>query len=122
MKSDLAARLADDLLCAPGDLHRQALKQHVVVAELPHLLREVKRAVGSRFGLWADTPSGFIEDVLGETIWSKQRQIVDSVLDAERITVPAVFGVGKTWIAARLCAWAGCVNPAGSSARTAATR
>ncbi|MYX26801.1 hypothetical protein GTY75_08985 [Streptomyces sp. SID8381] len=114
VKSNLAARLADDLLRAPVELRRQALKQHVGVAELPHLLREVERAVGSRFGLWADTPSGFIEDCLGETIWSKQRQIVDSVLTAKRIAVPAGFGVGKTWIAARLCAWAGCVNPAGT--------
>lgn len=114
VKSQLAARLADDLLRAPVDLRRQALKADISTTELPHLMREVERATGSRFGLWADTPSGFIEDVLGETIWSKQREIVDSVLHHKRVAVPAGFGVGKTWIAGRLTAWAGAVNAPGT--------
>ncbi|MFF9192612.1 hypothetical protein [Streptomyces rochei] len=114
VKSNLAARLADDLLRAPVPLRRRALKDDVSAAELPILLVEVERATGSRFGLWADSPSGFIEDVLGETIWSKQRDIVDSILDYKRVAVPAGFGVGKTWIAGRLTAWAGAVNPPGT--------
>ncbi|MFE1296581.1 hypothetical protein [Streptomyces sp. NPDC058731] len=43
-----------------------------------------------------DTPSGFIEDVLGESIWSRQREIVDATPFKKRIAVPAGLGVGKT--------------------------
>lgn len=47
-------------------------------------------------------------------IWSRQREIVDAVPGHKRIAVPAGFGVGKTWIAGRLVAWAGAVNAPGT--------
>ena len=47
--------------------------------EIKFLLVESMRELGTAFGLWADTPSGFVQDVLGETIWSVQREILDTV-------------------------------------------
>lgn len=109
-----AANVADVLLRAPVPARRRAFKQDISARERPYVMREVERATGSMYGLWHDTPSGFIEDVLGESIWSRQREIVDAVPFHKRTAVPAGFGVGKTWIAGRLCAWAGSVNAPGT--------
>ncbi|MDV6291339.1 hypothetical protein R2F25_38660 [Streptomyces sp. UP1A-1] len=109
-----AANVADILLRAPAPDRRRAFKHALTARERPHVMREVERATGSMYGLWHDTPSGFIEDVLGESIWSRQREIVDAVPFHKRIAVPAGFGVGKTWIAGRLVAWAGAVNAPGT--------
>jgi hypothetical protein len=78
------------------------------------VLAEVEREMGTKYALWADTPSGFVEDVLGEAIWSKQREVLDSVVTAKRTAVPAGFGVGKTWLAGRLVGWAGSVHAPGT--------
>ncbi|MGW3028491.1 hypothetical protein [Streptomyces sp. NPDC001221] len=109
-----AANVADILLRAPVPARRQAFRDQITARERPYVMREVERATGSMYGLWHDTPSGFIEDVLGESIWSRQREIVDAVPFHKRIAVPAGFGVGKTWIAGRLVAWAGAVNAPGT--------
>ncbi|MFJ1552759.1 hypothetical protein [Streptomyces mirabilis] len=109
-----ASNVADLLLRAPAAARRRAFKHDISARERPHVMREVERATGSMYGLWHDTPSGFIEDVLGESIWSRQRDIVDAVPFKKRIAVPAGFGVGKTWIAGRLVAWAGAVNAPGT--------
>ncbi|WFB83764.1 MULTISPECIES: hypothetical protein [Streptomyces] len=109
-----ASNVADLLLRAPATARRHAFKHDISTRERPHVMREVERATGSMYGLWHDTPSGFIEDVLGESIWSRQRDIVDAVPFKKRIAVPAGFGVGKTWIAGRLVAWAGAVNAPGT--------
>ncbi|MFF8696192.1 hypothetical protein ACF08W_28675 [Streptomyces sp. NPDC015144] len=112
--SRYASNVADILLRAPAADRRRAFKEDISARERPYVMREVERATGSMYGLWHDTPSGFIEDVLGESIWSRQREIVDAVPFHKRIAVPAGFGVGKTWIAGRLVAWAGAVNAPGT--------
>ncbi|MFJ4880152.1 hypothetical protein ACIP93_33760 [Streptomyces sp. NPDC088745] len=109
-----ASSIADLLLRAPVSARRHAFKNDISARERPYVMREVERVTGSAYGLWHDTPSGFIEDVLGESIWSRQREIVDAVPHHTRTAVPAGFGVGKTWIAARLVAWAGATNPVGT--------
>lgn len=47
----------------------------------------------------------WIEQVLGDQLWDKQREIARSIHDNERVAVPAAFGVGKTFLAARLALW-----------------
>ncbi|MER7761529.1 hypothetical protein [Streptomyces sp. NPDC097619] len=113
VRSSDAASTADLLLRAPVPARRAAIKT-LSPAELTHVLTEVERETGSLYGLWHDTPSGFIEDCLGESIWSKQREIVDAIPFNKRVACPAGFGVGKTWIAGRVVAWAGAVNPPGT--------
>ncbi|MFD5856090.1 hypothetical protein [Streptomyces chartreusis] len=109
-----ASNVADILLRAPVADRRHAFKYDISARERPYVMREVERATGTMYGLWHDTPSGFIEDVLGESIWSRQREIVDAVPFHKRVAVPAGFGVGKTWIAGRLVAWAGSVHAPGT--------
>ncbi|MFH8419366.1 hypothetical protein [Streptomyces collinus] len=49
-------------------------------------------------------PGRLHRGLLGESIWSRQRETVDAVPFKKRIAVPVGFGVGKTWIAGRLVA------------------
>ncbi|MFJ5121896.1 hypothetical protein [Kitasatospora sp. NPDC088548] len=122
VRSKDAANVADLLLRAPVAARRATVKT-LGARELGYVVREVRREQGTLYGLWADTPSGFTEDVLGETIWSKQRDVLDAVVNHKRVAVPAGFGVGKTWLAGRLVAWMGCVNPPGTAVIvTTATR
>lgn len=50
-------------------------------------------------------PVWWIENVLGQTLWDKQKDICYSIRDNERTAVPASFGVGKTFISACLALW-----------------
>jgi len=50
-------------------------------------------------------PSLFCKEILGETPYDLQAEIMDSILESKRIAVAAANGVGKTWAAARLAAW-----------------
>jgi hypothetical protein len=118
-----AANVADILLRAPVAARRHAFKHDISVRERPYVMREVERATGSLYGLWRDTPSGFVEDVLGESIWSLQREVLDALVDHKRVAVPAGFGVGKTHLAARAAVWFVNVYPVGTAlCITTATR
>lgn len=93
--------------------------------ERTFVFSEVQRETGSLYGLWHDDPAGFIEDVLGETMWNRQRQMVEALAlpGVKRVAVPAGFGVGKTFSAGRLTAWAGATNAVGTiKVVTTATR
>lgn len=54
---------------------------------------------------YANDPIGFIERGLGETLWSKQREILESVRDNKRTAVPACHAPGKSHLSARIVAW-----------------
>ena len=58
-----------------------------------------------RFRKWADDPVGFVTEALGETLWTRQRAILESVRDNKRTAVPACHAPGKSHIAARAVAW-----------------
>ncbi|MGW2550067.1 hypothetical protein [Streptomyces sp. NPDC001635] len=118
-----ASNVADILLRAPVAARRHAFKHDISARERPYVMREVERATGSMYGLWRDTPSGFVEDVLGESIWSLQREVLDALVDHKRVAVPAGFGVGKTHLAARAAVWFVNVYPIGTAlCITTATR
>ena len=51
------------------------------------------------------SPLEFIHGRLGEHVWSKQRDVADSVVVNRRTAVKASHGVGKSWLAGRLVAW-----------------
>ncbi len=87
------------------------------------LLRASKREAGTEYGIWVDDPVGFVERVLGETTWSKQREVLRSIPLNKRTAVPSAFGTGKTHIAARAALWRSLVFPFGTSLTvTTATR
>lgn len=50
-------------------------------------------------------PVGWCENRLGEFLWSKQRQIIESVRDNRRTAVKSCHNAGKSWIASRAAAW-----------------
>ena len=50
-------------------------------------------------------PVGWCQDRLGEFLWSKQRQIAESVRDNRRTAVKSCHNAGKSWIASRIAAW-----------------
>lgn len=68
-----------------------------------------------RYRRWADDPVGFVTHALGETVWSKQREILESVRDNKRTAVPACHAPGKTWLAARAVAWWVTCHPPGTA-------
>lgn len=102
-----------DLLDLPVPARRQVIAS-LGERELSFVLQETLRETGSLYGLWHDAPSGFVEDVLGETMWSLQRQIIDAIPHHKRVAVPAGFGVGKTHISARAVVWFCNVFPVGT--------
>lgn len=73
--------------------------------ETGELLAAVHYELGTPFGLWFDDPVGFVELALGETLWSRQKDVCRSVVDHERTAVPSCHGAGKSHLAARLVAW-----------------
>lgn len=100
VRSNDASSVASALLDLPPGPRRKVIAD-LSPRELSFVLLETQRATGSLYGLWRDTPSGFVEDILGETVWSRQREILDAVMKYKRTAVPAGYGVGKTHLAAR---------------------
>lgn len=66
--------------------------------------------------LWP-TPHPFLEDPVGWArakrgafLWSKQREIAESVRDNRYTAVPSAHDMGKSWVAANVLAWFGDVH------------
>lgn len=60
-------------------------------------------------------PVGWVKARLGEDLWSKQAEILESVRDNRRTAVHSCHGAGKSHIAARAIAWWIDVHPPGSA-------
>lgn len=60
-------------------------------------------------------PVGWVRDRLGEFLWSKQREIAQSVVEHRRTAVRSAHDIGKSFIASRLAAWWVDVHPPGSA-------
>ncbi len=58
-----------------------------------------------RWERYGQDPVGFVHDVLGETTWSRQREILAAVARSPRVAVPASHSVSKTHTAARIVSW-----------------
>jgi hypothetical protein len=54
---------------------------------------------------YLNDPQKWIQDTLGESTWSKQREILQSVQNNRYTTVKSCHGPGKSYTAARLVAW-----------------
>lgn len=59
-------------------------------------------------------PVRFVTEALGEEVWSKQVEILESLRDHKRTAVPACHAPGKSHIAARAIAWWVAVHPPGT--------
>lgn len=54
---------------------------------------------------YVEDPIAWVGNRLGEFLWSKQREIAESVRDNKRTAVPSCHDAGKSFIASRLIAW-----------------
>ena len=113
-KSAEAARMVSDLLALPPEIRREVLSG-MDPSELSVLLAVTEKERGTPFALWVDDPVGFIEDVLGENLWSKPREILRSIPLNTRTAVPSCFGSSKTWSTSRTALWWSSVHPAGTA-------
>ena len=71
--------------------------------------------ISNKWARWEKDPIGFIEDGLGETLWSKQKEILQSLVVNKRTAIPACHAPGKSHLAARAIAWWMSVHPPGTA-------
>jgi hypothetical protein len=107
-------RLVDKVLTATPQERRQIYAM-LTPDERNALAVILDAEIKNPWARWENDPVGFIEKGLGETIWSKQREILESVRDNKRTTVPACHAPGKSHLAARAVAWWISVHPPGTA-------
>ncbi len=111
-----------DLLLSVDDVTRLDVLAQLAPAEREALAGIMDDMLGSPYGRYRYDPCGFVENVLNESLWSKQREILDSIRDNKRTAVPACHAPGKSHIAARAVAWWAASHPPGTAlALTTAT-
>ncbi len=64
---------------------------------------------------YVNEPLEWLTDRVGEAVWTKQAQILESVRDHKRTAVPSAHAVGKSFTAARAAAWWLDSHPPGSA-------
>lgn len=89
------ARLLYDDLMAVDPVTRRMFFRGLDQRDVDAVLRVAQSVAGTPYGLWVDDPVGFTEDVLGETTWRKQRDVLEAIGRAKRVAVPSAFGTGK---------------------------
>ncbi|MFE7525232.1 hypothetical protein ACFU7Y_05875 [Kitasatospora sp. NPDC057542] len=110
-------------LAASAPAVRRCFYATLDTGDWAQVLAAADAEAGAPYALWADDPVGFVEDVLGESQWSRQRDILEALVDQRRVAVPSCFGSGKTHIAARAAVWSSVVHPPGTALTvTTATR
>lgn len=82
------------------------------LAELRSL---VKQPSGNHFTIYQNDPVRFVHEVLHEHLWSKQIEILGSVLTNRRTAVKSCHESGKSWLAGRVAAWWGACHPPGDA-------
>jgi len=81
----------------------------LLIPSIESLRESVKRA------RYRDDPVFWCEDKLGEHLWSKQREILESVRDNRYTAVPSCYESGKSFIAARCACWFIDTRPLGTA-------
>src|SRR6267142_87577 len=84
-------------------------KQALAPGEISGLIRELERLQ------WLDDPVNFIEERCHEFLWSRQKQICQSLVDNRRTAVHSCHETGKSFLAARIAAWWLCAHKPGEA-------
>jgi len=79
-------------------------QEAAVMAETVLRLKARHKAV-SPYAAYVDNPVGFVTDILGEYLWSKQREIAEAVAQHRRTAVHSAHDIGKSFDASRIMAW-----------------
>jgi hypothetical protein len=74
-----------------------------------------RRNLKKRAGLYAHNPVGWVTERLEQTVWSKQREIMQSIRDNRRTAVRSCHGVGKSHTAALVASWWLDTHPPGTA-------
>jgi hypothetical protein len=112
--SSVAAAMFADLM-ALDPLTRRGFLAELGDVDRAEVLRASLTAVGTPLGMYVDDPVGFVEDVLDETLWSKSREVLQSVAVHQVTAVPSCFASSKTWGAARIDLWWTMVHAPGTA-------
>lgn len=67
------------------------------------VIEQLKRQ--SRIGRYYDDPALFALDVLGITLWSKQVDIVNAMMQSDHVSVRSCHGSGKSFTASIIAVW-----------------
>ena len=94
---------------------RHKLYKVLTLSEKQFVEKLLSERIAHPWPHWINDPVGFVEIGLGETLWSKQREILQSVIVNKRTVVPACHAPGKSHIAARALAWWVSVHPVGTA-------
>lgn len=112
--SNEARRLLSDLMAVPPHVRRRFMRD-LGDDDWRELCLVTAMETGSPFGLWIDDPAGFVQQVLGESLWSKSRELLSAIPKYERVAVPSCFSSSKTWSVSRTVLWHSAVHPVGTS-------
>jgi hypothetical protein len=77
------------------------LQTQTALSQIESQLDEIEKVLARRKRARED-PCVYIEDTLASPLWSKQREIVESVKDNPATSVRSCHGPGKTYVAARI--------------------
>jgi hypothetical protein len=102
------------LLTLPSEERRRILKE-LSYEERQLLGTFVEQKLTNPYSKYEEDPVNFVEQALDERVWSKQREILNSVRDHKRTAVPACHAPGKSHIAARAVAWWISIHPPGTA-------
>lgn len=92
-------------------------------ADLAALFTACAYELGTPYGLWRDDPVGFALGPARQNLWSRQKQILLSLVDNKKTAAPSTVGVGKTKVSGIATNWWGCIWPPGTAVVvTTATR
>lgn len=64
-----------------------------------------RKQAADRASRWASDPAAWVSDRLGQTVWSKQREIMESVRDNRKTAVRSCHGAGKSHVASLTVSW-----------------
>jgi hypothetical protein len=64
---------------------------------------------------WRADPVAWVRERLGEFLWSKQIEIIESIRDHRRTAVPSAHETGKSFVASRAVCWWLDVHPPGEA-------
>jgi len=62
-------------------------------------------AASTEHDRWRNDPVAWVRERLGQTVWSKQGEIMAAVREHRRTAVRSSHGVGKSWSAALIACW-----------------
>lgn len=64
-----------------------------------------RKQAAERSERWAQDPASWVRDRLGQVVWSKQREIMESVRDHRKTAVRSCHSSGKSHVASLIVSW-----------------